>query len=185
MSSFDTLFNGSASLSGDALAPAGYTARRSFRHNFVTITSQRGLSRPNGYDKAMQFYLVRTIFTNQHLSTPKGRNIIPLSAPSGHQFFRDAALTTYADEHPEASRARSASGVSRIDHECMRAQVSYLEPDSTSCVRRMASATSRRDLRWSMLVLRMRLNASDSLRPWTSIRTPFAFSTSFLVSSAS
>ena len=56
---------------------------------------------------------------------------------------------------------------------------------SISCASRTAPATARIDLRSSMLVLRMRLNASDSRRPWTSISTPLARSTSLRVSSAS
>src|SRR5205823_2363104 len=50
---------------------------------------------------------------------------------------------------------------------------------------RIASATSRIDLREFMLSRWMRRNASASLRFWLSINTPFARSTSLRVSSVS
>ena len=62
----------------------------------------------------------------------------------------------------------------------------HLQPlRSISCASRTASATSRIDLRVSMLVLRIRWNASASRSPWVSIRTPLARSTTLRVSSAS
>lgn len=76
----------------------------------------------------------------------------------------------------------------RFGHGCVRTVLVRKDGevlDHNSFASRIASATSRMDFRAFIESFWILRNASASLRPWVSIRRPFARSTTFRVSSDS